>query len=76
MNLKKFNTINRSEHFDAISINKKLDIETVKDKETGLRYFVVKNVLAELQIVHEVLHRLGLFPHILVVTVNASYANN
>lgn len=45
MNLTKFNTINRSEHFDAISINKKLDIETVKDKETGLRYFVVKNVL-------------------------------
>ena len=47
MNLTKFNTINRSEHFDAIAINKKLDIETVKDKETGLRYFVVKNVLED-----------------------------
>lgn len=45
MKLTTFNTINRSDHFEAIAINKKLDIETVKDKETGLRYFIVKNVL-------------------------------
>lgn len=45
MNLTMFNTINRSKHFDAISINKNLEVETVKDKETGLRYFVAKNVL-------------------------------
>lgn len=40
-----FNTIERSKHFDAIQINKKIEIETVFDKENGLRYFVVKNVL-------------------------------
>jgi hypothetical protein len=43
--ISKFNTIERSKHFDAIQINKKIEIETVFDKETGLRYFVIKNVL-------------------------------
>lgn len=45
MKLTTFNTVNRSDHFDAIAINKKLEIETVKDTESNLRYFVVKNVL-------------------------------
>jgi hypothetical protein len=42
-----FNTIERSKHFDAIKINKELQVETVLDKEPGrnLKYFVVKNVL-------------------------------
>ena len=45
MKLTSFNIIDRSKHFDAIAINKKLDIETVTDKVTGLRFFIVKNVL-------------------------------
>jgi hypothetical protein len=45
MMIKSFNTIERSSHFHAIEINKKIEIETVYDKDTGLRYFVIKNVL-------------------------------
>ena len=45
MNLDQFNIIKRSNHFDAIEINKKLEVETVSDKQTGLRYFVIRNVL-------------------------------
>lgn len=44
MSLKKFNTINRSKHFDAIAINPKLEVETVRDSDTGLCYFVVRDV--------------------------------
>lgn len=40
-----FNTVERSRHFKSIEINKKIEIETVFDKDTGLRYFVVKDVL-------------------------------
>lgn len=40
-----FNTIKRSDHYKAIAINNKLEVETVHDKESGLRYFVIKNVL-------------------------------
>lgn len=43
--LTKFNTVERSKHFKSIEINKKVEIETVFDKDTGLRYFVVKDVL-------------------------------
>ena len=32
-------------HYDAIAINKQIEVETVFDKESGLRYFIVKNVL-------------------------------
>jgi hypothetical protein len=40
-----FNTIQRSKHFKSIEINKKVEVETVYDKDTGLRYFVIKDVL-------------------------------
>ena len=42
-----FNTIDRSKHFEAIKINKQLEVESVVDKTTGtdLKYFVVRNVL-------------------------------
>jgi len=39
-----FNLINRSKHFDAISINKKLEVETVFDKDSGLRYFIIRDI--------------------------------
>ena len=42
--LTKFNTIKRSEHFEAIAINNKLEVETVFDKDSGLRYFIIRNV--------------------------------
>lgn len=55
MNLKSFNTIQRSKHFDAIAINPKLEVETVSDSETGLRYFVVRDVFTNPDAVVELL---------------------
>ena len=47
MNLSNFTKIDRSKHFEAIQINKELQVETINDKESGLRYFVIKNVLKD-----------------------------
>lgn len=45
MSLNKFNLIDRSKHFESIAVSKKLEVETVSDKTTGLQYYVIKNVL-------------------------------
>jgi hypothetical protein len=45
MDLRDFNLVNRSKHYAAIQVNNTFDIYSQEDKASGLRYYVVRNVM-------------------------------